>query len=130
LLAPLIPALNDHELERMLAAAAEAGVTHAGYVLLRLPDELRPLFIDWLETHYPERAQHVLSLLRQMRGGRLNDSEFHRRQSGQGPIAELIRRRFDVARRRHGLQRQECLRLRTDLFRPPRQQSPQLSLLE
>lgn len=104
LLAPVIPALNDHEIERMLEAAVEAGTRSAGYVLLRLPHEVRPLFVEWLEGHYPDRAEHVLSLLRQMRGGRLNDPRFHSRQTGQGPFAELIRARFDRACRRLGIE--------------------------
>ena len=87
LAAPVIPALNDHELERILERAAEAGATSAGYVLLRLPHEVRGLFIEWLNAHYPDRAKHVLSLLQQMRGGRLNDPQFHSRQSGSGPFA-------------------------------------------
>jgi DNA repair photolyase len=104
LTAPLIPALNDHELERMLAAAAQAGARFAGYVVLRLPHEVRPLFIEWLEAHYPERAAHVLSVLSQMRGGGLNDPQFHSRQRGEGPFAGLLRARFARACRSLGLE--------------------------
>jgi DNA repair photolyase len=116
--APVIPALNDHELERILAAASDAGATSAGYVLLRLPHEVRPLFVEWLEAHYPERARHVLSVISQLRGGRLNDPRFHSRQRGGGPFAELLRARFERARRRHALDRD--IDLDTSRFvRPP-----------
>jgi DNA repair photolyase len=89
LFAPLIPALNDHELERVLEAARAAGAESAGYVLLRLPLELKALFEDWLHSHFPDRATHVLSLLRQLRGGQLNDSRFGHRMRGQGVFADL-----------------------------------------
>ena len=82
----MIPALNDHELEGILEAAAENGAGSAGYVLLRLPHEVEPLFVEWLRAHYPDRAEHVLSLLRQLRGGALYDSEFHSRQRGFRPV--------------------------------------------
>jgi DNA repair photolyase len=126
IVAPLIPALNDHELERMLEAAAGAGARFAGYVLLRLPHELRPLFVEWLRSHYPDRAEHVLSLLRQMRGGRLNDPNFHSRQVGEGPFAALIRARFERAVRRLGLGRQAELPLATDRFKRPQPAGTQL----
>jgi DNA repair photolyase len=90
LTAPIIPALNDHELERMLEAAAERGATSAGYVLLRLPHEVAPLFVEWLREHYPDRAEHVLGLLRQLRGGSLNDPPTARlgtvRDAARGPV--------------------------------------------
>jgi DNA repair photolyase len=126
LTAPIIPALNDHELERMLAAAAGRGASWAGYVLLRLPHEVEELFVEWLKTHYPDRAEHVLSLIRQMRGGALNDGAFHSRQHGHGPFAALLKTRFERARRQHGLDRE--VRLRTSLFAPPRESRPQLDL--
>jgi DNA repair photolyase len=124
--APMIPALNDHELERILEAAAEHGAGSAGYVLLRLPHEVAPLFVEWLEAHYPERAEHVLSLLRQLHGGELYDSRFYGRQRGSGPFAALLKARFVKARRRLALEREVALR--TDLFEPGRPAAAQLDL--
>ena len=124
--APVIPALNDHELEHILEAAAASGAGSAGYVLLRLPHEVKALFVEWLRAHYPDRAEHVLSLVRQLRGGALNDAEFGSRQRGFGPFAALLKARFEKARRRYGLTRE--ITLSTDKFvvmRPPR---PQLDL--
>jgi DNA repair photolyase len=100
LAAPMIPALNDAELEKILEASAKAGARHAGYVLLRLPLELRQMFEDWLHTHFPDRARHVLSLIRQTRAGNLNDPRFHHRFSGEGAYADLLMRRFTQATRR------------------------------
>jgi DNA repair photolyase len=94
LAAPMIPGLNDAELEAILARAKQAGATQAGYVLLRLPLELRQIFEDWLQTHYPDRARHVLSLVRQTRAGQLNDATFHDRFTGQGAYADLLAQRF------------------------------------
>ncbi len=102
LTAPMIPALNDAELEKILEAAAKAGARHAGYVLLRLPLELRQMFEEWLHTHFPDRARHVLSLIRQTRAGTLNDPRFHHRFSGQGAYADLLRQRFARASRQYG----------------------------
>jgi DNA repair photolyase len=124
--APMIPALNDHELERILEAAAEHGAGSAGYVLLRLPHEVAPLFVEWLEAHYADRAEHVQSLLRQLHGGDLYDSRFGSRQRGHGPFAALLKARFSKARRRFGLDRE--VELRSDLFVPPRPSRPQLEL--
>jgi DNA repair photolyase len=124
--APMIPALNDHELERILEAAAENGAGSAGYVLLRLPHEVEPLFVEWLHAHYPDRAEHVLSLLRQLRGGALYDSQFGSRQRGFGPLAALLKSRFRAARRRYGLERE--VTLRRDKFLAPRPFRPQLDL--
>ena len=118
MVAPIIPGLNDHELEAVLEAAANAGAGHAGYVLLRLPHELKELFGAWLKAHAPLRADHVLSLIRECRGGRLNDPNFGSRMRGQGVYAELIGRRFALARSRLGLKRPRPP-LRTDLFEPP-----------
>ena len=118
MVAPIIPGLNDHEIEAVLEAAAAAGAGQAGYTLVRLPHEVKELFAAWLETHAPLRAQHILSLIRQCRGGRLNDPNFGSRMRGQGALAELIGRRFAVAVRRLGLVR-EHPPLRTDLFEPP-----------
>ncbi len=117
--APVIPALNDHELEAVLEASAKAGALWAGYAVLRLPNEVRPLFKDWLAEQYPLRAEHVMSRVRQIRGGRENDSTFGRRMRGQGTYADLLRQRFDRACRRHGLNRGARPSLKTTLFRPP-----------
>jgi len=124
--APVIPALNEHELESILEAAAENGAGSAGYVLLRLPHEVEPLFVEWLHGHYPDRAEHVLSLLRQLRGGALYDSQFGSRQRGFGPLAALLKARFQKARRRYGLERE--VTLRRDKFLAPRPSRPQLEL--
>jgi DNA repair photolyase len=105
LAAPMIPAVNDMELEKLLEQGAAAGATSAGYVLLRLPLEIKQLFEEWLAKHMPDRAARVLSLIRQTRGGALYDSRFGQRQTGSGPYAELLARRFAVAIRRLGLER-------------------------
>ena len=101
---PVIPFVNDAELERVLEAAAEAGATTASYVLLRLPYELKGLFREWLETHMPLRAAHVMSLINQSRGGKDYQAEFGSRMRGSGQFAELIAKRFALARRRYGLE--------------------------
>ncbi|MEA3193130.1 MAG: hypothetical protein QOD26_1463 [Betaproteobacteria bacterium] len=103
MVAALIPALNDKTLEHVLEAAAAAGAREAAYVIMRLPNELKTLFKEWLATHYPERAEHVISIVRQMRGGRDNDPDFGTRMSGTGKFAELVEKRFDIACRRLGL---------------------------
>jgi DNA repair photolyase len=128
MVAPVIPALNDDEIEAVLEEAAAAGATQAGYVLLRLPHEVKELFTAWLETHAPLRARRILALVRQCRGGRLNDPTFGRRMRGAGPYAELIANRFALATRRLGLNRTRSA-LRTDLFEPPGESHPQLRLL-
>jgi DNA repair photolyase len=102
LAAPMIPALNDAEMEKILEASARAGARHAGYVLLRLPLELRQMFEEWLHTRFPDRARHVLSLIRQTRAGNLNDPRFHHRFTGQGVYADLLTRRFARAARQFG----------------------------
>lgn len=102
LAAPMIPALNDAEMEKILEAAARAGARHAGFVLLRLPLELRQMFEEWLLAHFPDRARHVLSLIRQTRSGQLNDPRFHHRFTGQGVYADLLMRRFTRAARQFG----------------------------
>lgn len=118
--APLIPALNEPELEHLLEAAADAGAKRAGYVLLRLPLEIAGLFTEWLEAHYPDRAKRVMSLLRGMHSGQDYRSEWQVRQRGDGPYAQLIAARFRNASRRLGLNSARTS-LRTDLFRvPPR----------
>jgi DNA repair photolyase len=119
LVAPVIPALTDHEMERIMEAAVEVGARWAGYVMLRLPYEVKDLFREWLAEHHPQRASHVMSLIQDVRGGRDNDPNFGSRMRGTGPVAELIRSRFQVAHRRLGLDAIERLRLDTTLFRPP-----------
>ena len=119
LIAPVIPAINDHELEDILAAAAAAGADCAAWILLRLPHEVRALFEEWLHEHLPDRAERVLSLLRQARGGRDNDPRFGHRMRGSGPWVDLLERRFALACRRLGLRVGERRDLATDLFRPP-----------
>ncbi|MCQ4160682.1 PA0069 family radical SAM protein [Roseomonas sp. GC11] len=119
LAAPMIPAVNDMELERILERAAAAGATRAGYVLLRLPLEIAGLFEDWLRQHLPERAEKVLSLVRQTRGGRVYDSDFAQRMSGTGPYAEMLARRFRVAAHRLGLEKREGEGLDCTRFAPP-----------
>ncbi|MEE4190630.1 MAG: PA0069 family radical SAM protein [Halieaceae bacterium] len=130
LVAPIIPALNDRELETIVARSSEAGATSAGYILLRLPLEIRELFEEWLHSHYPLRAEHVMSLVRQCRGGRNNDPRFGHRMRGTGEFAELLSKRFDVACRRHGLNhRDERQALDCSQFRAPPAAGDQLSLL-
>ncbi|MBB3353425.1 PA0069 family radical SAM protein [Rhizobium lentis] len=126
--APLIPALNDHELERILESAKAAGATEASYVILRLPLEVSPLFRDWLLQHYPDRYRHVMSLVRSMRGGKDYDAEFGKRMKGAGPYAWQIARRFEMAAKRFELTRRS-VPLRDDLFVPPDGSGVQLSLL-
>jgi DNA repair photolyase len=128
LASPMIPALNDHELEAILEAAAKAGARRAGSILLRLPLELKELFEEWLATHAPLRAARILSLVRQTRNGRLYDPAFGRRMTGEGPYAELIMARFRAACSRLGLERRTWA-LRTDLFAPPPAAGDQLRLL-
>ncbi len=127
--APLIPALNEPELEALLETAADAGATQAGYVLLRLPLEIAGLFTEWLEANYPDRARRVISLLRSCHRGEDYRSEWKTRQRGDGPYAKLIRQRFDKAVARLGLNKIE-FELRTDLFRPPtlKDESRQMTL--
>jgi DNA repair photolyase len=131
LAAPMIPGLNDAELEKILERAAHAGARHAGYILLRLPHELRAMFEAWLATHFPDRARHVLSLIRDTRAGALNDSRFHARFSGQGPYAEMLAKRFARTARACGFA--DRAPLETRHFAPPRAAAlcaatPQLSL--
>ncbi len=118
MLAPVIPAINDHEIERIVAAAAEAGATGASWQMLRLPYEVKDIFKAWLAEHRPGRAEHVMSLVRQVRGGRENDARFGSRMKGEGEFAELIAQRFRAACRKHGLADRPWRDLRTDLFRP------------
>ncbi len=117
LAAPMIPGLNDAEMERILAASAKAGANCAGYVLLRLPHELRQIFSGWLEQHFPDRARHVLQLIRETRAGALNDARFGKRFSGTGVYADLLSRRFARAARQLGLENRP--ELDCSQFAPP-----------
>jgi len=126
--APVIPGLNDHEIERILDSAKAAGADAAGYVMLRLPIEVSPLFRDWLLRHYPDRYRHVMSLVRSMRGGKDYDAEFGTRMRGTGPYAWQIARRFDLTAKRLGLNQRKAP-LRIDQFVPPHGEGVQLSLL-
>lgn len=127
LFAPLIPALNDHELEAVIEAAHAAGARSAGYVVLRLPHELQELFEDWLQRHVPDRARHVMSLIADLRDGRANDPRFGHRMRGTGVYAELYRQRMRRVLARLGLDRPRPA-LDTTRFRPPRNDGPQLAL--
>jgi DNA repair photolyase len=128
MMAPVIPALNDHEIERILDSGKAAGASEASYVLLRLPLEVSPLFRDWLLQNYPDRYRHVMSLVRSMRDGKDYDAEFGKRMKGAGPYAWQISRRFEMATKRLGLMRRS-LHLREDLFVSPNSDGVQLSLL-
>ena len=128
MIAALVPALNDKTMEHVLEAAAAAGAKEAAYVVMRLPHELKTLFKEWLAEHYPRRAEHVMSIVRQMRGGKENDPNFGTRMSGTGNYAELMEKRFDIACRKHGINRREAPDLDCSRFRPP-SQGGQLSLL-
>jgi DNA repair photolyase len=132
LVAPIIPVLTEHEIESVLEASREAGASLAGYTMLRLPWEVKDLFREWLAEHFPDRAAHVMSVVRSMRGERDNDPSFGTRMHATGPVAELIRQRFALASRRLGFpdnqQRRRQFSLPTNLFRPPVRTHPQLSL--
>ncbi|MDA4844878.1 PA0069 family radical SAM protein [Hoeflea poritis] len=125
---PIIPGLNDHEMERILDSAKAAGASTASYILLRLPLEVSPLFRDWLLRHYPDRYRHVMSLVRSMRGGKDYDAEFTKRMKGSGPYAWQLARRFEITTKKLGLDR-KWRALRTDLFTPPHGTGVQLNLL-
>jgi len=127
LVAPVIPAINDAEIERILEALAEAGVRHAGYVLLRLPLELKDLFREWLIENFPDRYRHVINLIRDTRGGKDYDSSWGKRMTGSGPIAWMIGRRFEVACERLGFN-STTFKTTTAHFRPPQPSAKQLDL--
>ncbi len=128
MVAPIIPGLTDSEIERILDAARAAGARDAGYVILRLPLEVSPIFKDWLLRHYPDRYRHVMSLIRSMRDGKDYDSEWGKRMKGSGPYAWQIGRRFEIAARRLGLNAEKTP-LRTDLFVAAEKRNEQLVLL-
>ena len=117
-IAPVIPAITDHELEHILEAAADAGARAAFFIPVRLPHEVAPLFQAWLDTHFPDRAGKVMATIRSMRDGRENDPRFFARMRGSGPWADLLRTRFHVACRKYGLNAERIV-LRSDLFRAP-----------
>ncbi|MEL6997472.1 MAG: PA0069 family radical SAM protein [Pseudomonadota bacterium] len=126
-LAPIIPGLTDHEIEHLLRAGAEAGADFATFIMLRLPLEVAPLFEDWLEREYPDRAAKIMNRVREMHGGKTYDSQWFKRLRGEGVYATLIARRFDLARKKFGLDK-DRVRLRTDLFKVPPRSGDQLSL--
>jgi DNA repair photolyase len=128
MVAPVIPALNDAEIERILDAAAAVGVREAGYVLLRLPLEVRDLFREWLMANFPDRYRHVFKLIRDTRGGKDYDSSWNTRMTGAGPVAWMIGRRFELACEKLGFNKTRT-RLTTEHFNPPRPAAEQLSLL-
>jgi DNA repair photolyase len=127
MVAPVIPAINDAEIERILDAAAAVGVIGAGYVPLRLPLEVRDLFREWLMANFPDRYRHVFKLVRDIQGGKDYDSSWGKRMTGAGPIAWMIGRRFEAACEKLNLNKTRA-KLTTEHFSPPRQQAAQLSL--
>ena len=129
MIAPLIPAINDHELESILARASGAGATHADYVVLRLPHELKDIFRTWLKDHYPDRAKHVMNLVQELHGGKDYDPRFGTRRSGRGVFAQLLRKRFEVATRRNGLNMESAASLDRTAFRVPKREGDQFRLV-
>ena len=127
MVSPVVPALTDHELETILVAAKDAGAVAASSIVLRLPREVAPLFQDWLETHYPDRAGRVMGRVRELHGGRDYDPNFGKRMVGQGAWADILQQRFKLAAGKLGLDR-ALPPLRTDLFAKPPQPGDQLSL--
>lgn len=125
-IAPVIPAVTDHEIEAIAAASAEHGATSISAIPIRIPHEVAPLFRDWLDVHFPDRAAKVMNIIRDMRGGKDNDAEFFSRMKGHGPWSDLIRTRMQIARKKHGLDGSKW-NVRTDLFVPPNMNG-QLSL--
>ncbi len=128
LVAPIIPAINDMDIDRIVEAAAAANATSAGYVLLRLPLEIKDLFEEWLAAHFPDRQGRVMSLIRQTRDGAAYRAQWGKRMSGTGPYAELLKQRFALARKRNGLTQRKS-GLDTSRFQPPPAPGDQLSLL-
>ncbi|GAB5374754.1 MAG: PA0069 family radical SAM protein [Acuticoccus sp.] len=127
LVAPIVPAINDHEIEDVVAAAAEAGASTVNFVLLRLPHELKEIMREWLLRHFPDRARRVMSVMQAMRGGKDYDARWGLRQRGEGPFADAIAARMALAAKRHNLSI-GTTRLRTDLFQPPQRERAQLEL--
>lgn len=127
MVAPIIPALNDHEIERILDSAKLAGASEAEYAMLRLPLEVSALFREWLLNHYPDKYRHVMNLIRSMRGGKDYDAQFGKRMRGGGPYAWQVKRRFDIARKRLGLKRRG-FELDCSKFIAPRAEQEQLAL--
>ena len=128
LMAPIIPALNDHEIERVLGLSARAGAVSCSYVLLRLPGEIRDLWMEWLRMHYPDRANRVMNTLQSMRGKKDYDSRWGKRMRGEGVFAKLISDRFALSRQRYGLNRRSLRQLDTESFSVPKQfQNPKKS---
>ena len=127
-IAPVIPQVTDHELEALVEAAAEAGAHGATFLPVRLPNEVAPLFRAWLDQHYPDRAAKVMATIQSIRGGRDNDPNFFTRMRGQGPWAELLRRRFDASCRRNSLVSGRESPLSVELFRPPNRSPDQMEL--
>jgi DNA repair photolyase len=123
-ISPIVPAINDHEIEAIVTASAEAGARAAFSIAVRLPHEVAPLFREWLAVHYPDRAAKVMALIQEMRGGRDNDPDFYNRFRPQGAYAQALAARFRLACRKHRLNEERFV-LRTDLFRVP---TDQLSL--
>ena len=128
MVAPIIPSINDHEIEAILARAHAAGAREAGYVMLRLPLEVEDIFSQWLLAHFPDRYRHVMSLVRGVRDGKAYDSSWGKRMTGTGPYAWVTGRRFEIAAAKAGFNQQRA-KLRTDLFVSPRRGAQQLSLL-
>ena len=129
MVAPVIPSLTDHEMEHILEAAKTAGASSAAYTLLRLPHEVKDLFREWLAEHHPDRARHVMSVINQSRDGKDYQSEFGTRMVGTGVFAQLLRKRFEIAKRKFGFDDAENRHeLRTDLFRPPATNQAQMTL--
>ncbi len=129
MVAPVIPGLNDHEMERILDSAAAAGASEAGFIILRLPAEVAPVFKEWLLSRYPDSYRHVMSLVRSMRGGKDYDADWGKRMTGSGPYAWQIGRRFEIAAARLGLNTRKQP-LRSDLFVPAKPNADQLSLFD
>ena len=127
MVAPVVPVLTDHEMERIMTAGREAGALDAAYILMRLPYEVKDLFVEWIEARYPAKAKHVLSLVRQQRDGQLNDSQWGRRMKGQGEFARLLATRFSIMRKRLAFPGRSG-KLNTTLFAPPPKPGDQLRL--
>ena len=126
-IAPVIPAITDHEIESIVSKASEYGAASVSFIPMRLPHEVAPLFEEWLENHFPDRKTKVMNIVRQMRGGKRNDPNFHSRMRGQGPWAKLLKTRMNIARRKAELTRGK-FNLRTDLFKRPVVKGSQLEL--